>query len=103
MLPYSYATVFVLGLYARRPRLALQFCRHTPARLSQCADATSPKRVVTNGGYMMSFEEFDAIRSYDHRCGKDETVMLSVVRDRRRLIEFVEQLMERIRELEGKT
>jgi hypothetical protein len=51
---------------------------------------------------MISFEEFDAIRSYDKRCGKDETVMLSVVRDRRRLIEFVEQLMERIRELEGK-
>jgi hypothetical protein len=52
---------------------------------------------------MMSFEEFDAIRLYDQRCGKDEAVMLSVVRDRRRLIEFAEQLMERIRQLEGKT
>jgi hypothetical protein len=52
---------------------------------------------------MMSFEEFDSIRLYDQRCGKDETVMLSVVRDRRRLIEFAEQLMERIRQLEGKT
>jgi hypothetical protein len=40
---------------------------------------------------------------YDQRCGKDESVMLSVVRDRRRLIEFAEQLLERIRELEGKT
>ena len=52
---------------------------------------------------MMSFEEFDAIRSFDQRCGKDEAVMLSVVRDRRRLIEFVEQLMQRIRELEGQS
>jgi hypothetical protein len=52
---------------------------------------------------MMSFEEFDTIRLYDQRCGKDETVMLSVVRDRRRLIEFAEQLLERIRQLEGKT
>jgi hypothetical protein len=52
---------------------------------------------------MMSFEEFDAIRLYDQRCGKDETVMLSVVRDRRRLIEFVEHLLQRIKELEGKT
>jgi len=52
---------------------------------------------------MMSFEEFDAIRLYDQRCGKDESVMLSVVRDRRRLIEFAEQLLERIRQLEGKT
>jgi hypothetical protein len=52
---------------------------------------------------MMSYQEFDAIRSYDQRCGKDETVMLSVVRDRRRLIEFCEQLMERIRQLEAKT
>ena len=51
----------------------------------------------------MSFEEFDAIRLYDQRCGKDESVMLSVVRDRRRLIEFAEQLLERIRQLEGKT
>jgi hypothetical protein len=51
----------------------------------------------------MSYEEFDAIRLFDHRCGKDETVMLSVVRDRRRLIEFSEHLMERIRQLEGKT
>lgn len=52
---------------------------------------------------MMSFEEFDAIRQYDRRCGKDESVMLSVVRDRRRLIEFAEQLLERVRQLEGKT
>jgi hypothetical protein len=52
---------------------------------------------------MMSFEEFDAIRQYDQRCGKDEAVMLSVVRDRRRLIEFAEMLLERVRQLEGKT
>jgi hypothetical protein len=52
---------------------------------------------------MMSFEEFDVIRLYDQRCGKDEAVMLSVVRDRRRLIEFAEQLLERVRQLEGKT
>jgi hypothetical protein len=51
---------------------------------------------------MMSFEEFDAIRMYDKRCGTDDTVLLSVVRDRRRLIEFAEQLLERIRQLEGK-
>jgi hypothetical protein len=51
----------------------------------------------------MSYEEFDAIRLYDHRSGKDETVMPSVVRDRRRLIEFSEHLMGRIRQLEGKT
>jgi hypothetical protein len=56
----------------------------------------------TGRGYMMSFEEFDTIRVYDQRCGKDETVMLSVVRDRRRLIEFAEQLLDRIRQLEGK-
>ena len=52
---------------------------------------------------VMSFEEFDTIRMYDTRCGKDETVMLSVVRDRRRLIEFSEYLLERIRQLEDKT
>ena len=51
----------------------------------------------------MSYEEFDTIRLYDQRCGTDETVMLSVVRDRRRLIEFSEHLMERIRQLESKT
>jgi hypothetical protein len=71
-----------------------------------------PERAVTHGAppikgcsvrCMMSFEEFDAIRQYDQRCGKDEAVMLSVVRDRRRLIEFAEQLLERVRQLEGKT
>jgi hypothetical protein len=50
----------------------------------------------------MSYEEFAAIRLFDHRCGKDEKIMLSVVRDRRRLIEFSEHLMGRI-SLEGKT
>jgi len=99
----------------RTPRLVLK--RRDPAdSIGECGqsgmrpvqrtvpyESGAPRHIVPRRGYMMSFEEFDTIRVYDQRCGKDETVMLSVVRDRRRLIEFAEQLLERIRELEGKT
>jgi hypothetical protein len=40
----------------------------------------------------MNTEELDCIRSWDKRCGDNETTFFPVTKDRRRLLEYVDEL-----------
>jgi hypothetical protein len=40
----------------------------------------------------MNTEELDCIRSWDKRCGDNEATFFPVTKDRRRLLEYVDEL-----------
>ena len=40
----------------------------------------------------MNTEDLDCIRSWDKRCGDNEATFFPVTRDRRRLLEYVDEL-----------
>jgi hypothetical protein len=46
----------------------------------------------------MTHDEFENIRQFDRRCGDNEGVLFPVTIDRRRLIEYVDELQALVRE-----
>jgi hypothetical protein len=46
----------------------------------------------------MTCDEFENIRQFDRKCGDNEGVLFPVTIDRRRLIEYVDELKALVRE-----
>jgi hypothetical protein len=46
-------------------------------------------------------EELERIRSWDRRCGDNEETFFPVTRDRRRLLEYVDELRAELASLTG--
>jgi hypothetical protein len=49
----------------------------------------------------MTSAQLEAIRQFDARCGDNEGVLFPVTIDRRRLIEYVDELKSLVREARG--
>lgn len=49
----------------------------------------------------MNTEELDRIRSWDKRCGGNEETFFPVTKDRRRLLEYVDELLAELAALNG--
>jgi hypothetical protein len=54
-----------------------------------------------SGVHMMKMEELDRIRSRDKRCGDMEQTMAPEMLDRRRLLEYVDELRAEVDALRG--
>ncbi len=54
-------------------------------------------RVGEAGGYAVTNTELESIRQWDAKCGDNEATFFPVTKDRRRLIEHVDELRDVLR------
>ena len=81
---------FGQGYYFSKPVAAPECTRLL--RDGIAVTAGIPMTALEGAKFKMTPEALDSIRSWDNRCGGDETTFFPVAVDRRRLLEYVDEL-----------